>query len=89
MHNQPGRIAAHMEANGGMMHSVIAQQFKEVKPDVHPIQLIMSVMGMTLFPFMARGIFQHTSGLEDKAFDGVLKERQKILPVLIKAMLAG
>ena len=89
MHNQPGRIAAHMEANGGVMHSVIARQFKEVKPDIHPMQLIMSVMGMTLFPFMARGIFQRTSGLEDKAFEGILKERKKILPALIKAMLAG
>jgi AcrR family transcriptional regulator len=89
MHNQPERIANHMEANQGMMHSVIARQFKEVKPDVHPMQLIMTVMGMVLFPFMGRGVFQRTSGLEDKAFENILKERKKILPVLIQAMLAG
>jgi AcrR family transcriptional regulator len=89
MHNQPERIANHMEANKGMMHSVIARQFKEAKPDVHPMQMIMTVMGMTLFPFMGRGVFQRTSGLEDSVFEGILKERKKILPVLIKAMLAG
>jgi hypothetical protein len=40
-----------MEANKGMMHSVIARQFKEAKPDVHPMHMIMSVMGMTIVPF--------------------------------------
>jgi hypothetical protein len=40
-----------MEANQGMMHSVIAR---------HPMQMIMTVMGIVLFPFMGRGIFQHS-----------------------------
>jgi hypothetical protein len=60
MHNQPEHIASHIAANGGMMHSVIARQFKE-----------------------------HTAGLADEAFEGILKEKKKPLPVLIKAMLAG
>jgi AcrR family transcriptional regulator len=89
MHNQPQRIAGLFEANQGMMQSVIARQFSQVKPFVHPVQLIMSVMGMALFPFMGRGVFQRTYGIDEKAFEEMLKERKKILPALIKAMLSG
>jgi AcrR family transcriptional regulator len=89
MQNQPERIVKSMYSNEGMMHSVIARQFKEVKPDIHPMQLIMSVMGMILFPFMGRGVFQRASGFDDKSFEEILKERQKLLPVLIKAMLSS
>jgi AcrR family transcriptional regulator len=89
MQNQPERIAKNMYSNQGMLHSVIARQFKEVKPDIHPMQLIMSVMGMILFPFMGRGVFQRATGFDDKTFEKMLKERQKLLPALIKAMLSS
>lgn len=88
MHNAPERIAELFEANHGMMHSVIARQFADAKPDINPLQMIMSVMGMILFPFMGRGVFQRSTGLNDKAFDALLKERRKILPGLIKGMLS-
>ncbi len=87
LHNQPERIAIYMQANRGLSRSVLARQFKEVKPDINPIQLIMTVMGMILFPFMGRYVFQRTSGLDNKEFDALLKERTKLVPALIKAML--
>jgi AcrR family transcriptional regulator len=87
MQNRPERIAEHMEANRGMAKSVMVAQLKEVKPDIHPMQLQMSILGMIIFPYIGRGVFQRSMGISETEMAKMLKERAVFLPGLIKAML--
>ncbi|WP_259068066.1 TetR/AcrR family transcriptional regulator [Mucilaginibacter sp. X4EP1] len=89
MQNKPERIAGQMKTNHVMMEAVIARQLREVRPDIHPMQLIMSIMGMALFPFMGRAVFEKSAGIDETAFTKMLKDRANLLPVFIKSILKG
>ena len=88
MQNRPERISTLMKANRGLTKAVIARQMREVRPDIHPMQLLMSMLGIILFPFIGREIFQQSMDMDKNAFTKMLKERVKLLPALIKAMLS-
>jgi AcrR family transcriptional regulator len=88
MQNRPEKIAELMKANHGLTKAVIAQQMKEARPDIHPMHLLMSMLGIILFPFIGREIFQQSMDIDKNAFTKMLKERVKLLPGLIKGMLA-
>ncbi|OQP40756.1 hypothetical protein A4H97_14140 [Niastella yeongjuensis] len=87
MQNRPERISELMKANRGLTKAVIARQLKDARPDIHPMQLLMSMLGMILFPFIGKELFQQTMDMEKTAFTKMLKERVKLLPPLIKTMI--
>ncbi|OQP40733.1 hypothetical protein A4H97_14020 [Niastella yeongjuensis] len=87
MQNRPERISRLMKANRGLIKAVIARQMREARPDIHPIHLLMSMLGMVLFPFIGKEIFRQTMEIDKNAFAKMLKERIKLLPDLIKGML--
>lgn len=89
MQNQPDRFAALMEANQGLPKAVIARQLKEVRPDLHPMQLMMSILGMIIFPYISRSLFQKSMEVDESTINKMLKERVKLLPVLIKGMISN
>jgi AcrR family transcriptional regulator len=88
MQTRPERISELMKANRGLTKAVIARQMREVRPDIHPMQLLMSMLGVILFPFIGREIFQQSMDIDKNAFTKMLKERVKLLPALIKAMFS-
>jgi AcrR family transcriptional regulator len=87
MQNRPERIAEVMAENKGLAKAIIARQLKEARPDFHPMQLLMSILGMILFPYISRGVFQKSMEINEDEMINMLKERAEFLPVLIKAML--
>lgn len=87
MQNRPERIAELLAANQGLAKAVIARQLQATRPDLHPMQLLMSILGMILFPYISRGVFQNSMEITESAMTSMLKERAALLPVLIKAML--
>lgn len=88
MQNRPEHIAELMAANKGLAKAIIGKQLQEARPDIHPMQLLMSILGMILFPYISRGVFQRSMEIDEKAINKMLKERAELLPVLIKAMLS-
>lgn len=88
MQNRPERISELMESNRGLAKAVIARQLQEARPDIHPMQLLMSILGMILFPYISRGVFQRSMNISEKEIIIMLKERAGFLPALIKGMLA-
>jgi AcrR family transcriptional regulator len=85
--NQPGRFSPLIDANGGLMQSVIVRQIREARPDLDPIQVSMTILGMILFPFIGRPVFQGTQSADKAAFDELLKARTKTLPTVILSIL--
>lgn len=89
MQNHPDRISDLMKTNRGLIKAVIARQMQEARPDVHPMQLLMSILGMIFFPYIGRAFFQRSMDINKDSFTKMLKERAKLLPVLIKGMLSS
>ncbi len=63
------------------------KQLKEKRPDINPLHFLMNILGITIFPFIAKPAFG-LIGLANKSeLEAILLERKKLIPVWIKAML--
>jgi AcrR family transcriptional regulator len=53
----------------------------------NPLHFLMNLMGMILFPFVARPIILGARDLKNEEFDNLMRERKKLIPIWIKAMM--
>ena len=63
------------------------QQLKEKRPDINPVQFLMTILGMIVFPFVARPAFELVMNTNRNELQTLLQERKKLIPIWIKAML--
>lgn len=63
------------------------KQLKEKRPDINPMHFLMNILGMTVFPFVARPAFELIAATNKNELGIILKERRNLIPVWIKAML--
>ena len=63
-----------------------AAKEKMIRP-VSPVQLILNIMSMCVFPFVAKPMFQRVMGITDKQFRLLMEERKKEIPAFIMAAL--
>jgi len=63
------------------------QQLKEKRPDVNPIQFLMTIIGMIVFPFVAQPAFELILGSNKTELQKILQQRKKLIPMWVKAML--
>ena len=63
-----------------------AAKEKMIRP-VSPVQLILNIMSMCVFPFVAKPMFQKVMGISDKQFRLLMEERKKEIPAFIMAAL--
>lgn len=66
--------------------SFFVKQLKEKRPDENPLQFLISILGMIIFPFIAKPIFKKAIGSE-KAFEIIINERRALIPKWVSAML--
>lgn len=73
--------------------SVFLDQYKEYSKDspmekVSLIQLMINMVGMTIFPFVAKPVIQTLAGgVNDEQFRDMMLERKKLIPIWIKSMI--
>jgi len=58
-----------------------------IKP-INPIQLIINMMSLCVFPFLSRPLFQRLSGIPDPMFDQLIEERKTFVPQFIIASIS-
>jgi AcrR family transcriptional regulator len=87
IHNNPERFATQMQVRTVMLESVFVKQLQEAKPDTHPLQILMSIMGMIIFPFIGRPIFQAVGGLDKEQYIALMNQRKTLIPAGVKVML--
>jgi AcrR family transcriptional regulator len=85
---QPEELARKVQVGKLLRESVLVRQLRERKKNIHPLHFIMNLLGMTLFPFIGRPMFQHGAGLNQKDFDALMEERKKLIPKWVEAILA-
>lgn len=53
----------------------------------NPLQFLMNVMGLVIFPFIAQPMITSISKTDNNQFSQMMQERKKLIPVWIKAMM--
>ena len=89
----PSKIAEKINEEVGPMRSHLIQQLQDASkagiiPPIDPFHFIANLIGLTVFPFVARPILQRVTQVSDDRFQALMQERKKLVPVWIKAMLA-
>lgn len=59
---------------------------KKIKP-IHPAHILSNMMGLIIFPFVIGPLLKRRAKISDKEFIELMKERKKLIPQWIKAML--
>jgi AcrR family transcriptional regulator len=63
------------------------KQLQEKRPDINPAHFLMNILGMTVFPFIARPAFGAIGILNKNDFETIIVERRRLIPVWVKAAL--
>ncbi len=92
--NNPEGLIEKIDIKWAVFQSVFAQQYKilvqegKIKQQ-NFIHVMMNLMGLIVFPFVASPLLKAISGLTNEQFNAVIKERKTLIPVWIKAILAS
>jgi AcrR family transcriptional regulator len=54
----------------------------EIKP-INPLQLLMNILSLSIFPFVAKPLFQQVTSISKKEYEALIEERKKIVPRII------
>jgi len=90
LRNDPKMLAARIEVQQKMKDSHFMKQLREAagnKLDIHPLQLIMNLMGMIVFPFVAKPILERIGNIDQQEFNKLMEERKKMIPIWIQTIL--
>lgn len=75
-----------------VMNSIFLKQHQEAVTkgkiaEPNPFQFLMNLLGLIIFPFIAKSLLQEIGGVDDTQFDTMMQERKKLIPVWVKSML--
>ncbi len=86
--NNPERIEMTQKFMGSHFMKQVQQAIKsgEIAP-MNPMNMMLNIVGLTIFPFVARPMFQSASGINQEQFNALMIERKKLIPKWIAAML--
>ena len=60
---------------------------REGKTALEPFHFVANLIGLTVFPFIARPILQRTTQTTDEQFDAYMQERRTLVPMWIRMMM--
>lgn len=86
----PKKLVSKIGLKQKLAESYFIQQIREVAGKelaIHPMQIIMNLMGMIVFPFIAKPIVQHMGNLDQDAFNALMEERKKLIPIWLHGVL--
>jgi AcrR family transcriptional regulator len=84
---QPQHFAQITNIHELFSQSSFVKQLREKRPDTNPLHFLMSMLGMTVFPFVAMPMLKNIASLPDTAFIGMMEERKKLIPIWMNALL--
>ncbi len=85
--NNPDRFAGKIQAVKLIQESHFVKQIKEKRPDINPLHFVISLLGMILFPFIAKPVLQDAGNLSTKGFQNMMEERKALIPLWVKALM--
>lgn len=88
----PSKIAARINEEISPMRSYLFKELQEAGksgkiPPIEPFHFIANLVGLAVFPFVAKPILQRVTNISDDQFSAFMQERKKLVPVWLKAMI--
>jgi AcrR family transcriptional regulator len=62
-------------------------QLKQRKTNVDPVHFLMSMLGLIIFPFVAKPILTQSGMISERKFQSLIEERELLIPLWMKAIL--
>ena len=92
LRSSPETLFSKIGAIEMILKSHFIKQFRQEVKDgtitaIHPLHLIMNLLSMTAFPFVAKPLLKGIGEVSDKDFNNLMVERKKLIPRWIKAAL--
>jgi AcrR family transcriptional regulator len=85
--NNPKRFGKMVQLDKMILQSHFIKQLAEQKKDINPLQLLLSFLGMLVFPFIASPILNTTGALNEAAFNHFMEQRKTLVAQWMKVML--
>lgn len=85
--NNPEHFGNRMQAGKLLTDSYWVKQLKEKKPDIHPLHFIVNVLSMSIFPFIAKPVFESAGVMTSEQLDNFAEERKTLIVQWFKAMI--
>jgi len=85
--NNPEIFIKIVQKKNFLRESVLVKQLQEKRPGINPLQFLISLLAMCIFPFVMKPVLQKMADLTETDFHAMMLERKTLIPVWTKAML--
>ncbi|MBD0377124.1 MAG: TetR/AcrR family transcriptional regulator [Flavisolibacter sp.] len=85
--NHPSFFEEKFHLSRVLRNSEFIKQIAQERPDLNPLENALNLLGMIIFPFIARPILFGNEPQQQKAFNKILQERKQLIPRWIEACL--
>jgi AcrR family transcriptional regulator len=87
----PSKIAEQIREEIGPARSQFFKELQQAKmegkTELDPFHFVANLVGLTVFPFVARPLLQRVTGVNDEQFIRLMEERKKLVPKWIRMMM--
>jgi hypothetical protein len=89
--NNPDGLLKRLPIREIVNESVFIKQFqnaveKKEITEPNPLHFLMNLLGLVVFPFIAKPIIMGSRNLQIEEFNALMQERKKKIPIWVKAM---
>ncbi len=90
--SNPNLLLEQLPIKNVMANSIFFKQHQKAVADglitePNPLHFLMNLIGLIVFPFIAKPLIMGGSGLKLKAFNELMQQRKNLIPIWIKAMM--
>lgn len=86
----PAKLADTMKIKTLLLESIFFKQLMEAtEGKIHPMHLLINIMGLTVFPFVASPLLQNVGSMKQSDFDNLMEERKKMIPLWFDSIIKG
>lgn len=90
--NNPNAMLKRLPVKALVTESVFVNQYKEAiaqgkVAESNPLHFLMNLIGMVVFPFVAKPLLKAIGNMEDAQFNKLMQERKKMIPIWISGMV--
>lgn len=85
--NNPERFVSNTQLKKILTDSVFVKQLNEKRPDLAPLQMITTLLGATIFPFLMKPLMFSAKSIDQKAFEVMMEERRTLIPKWVSALM--
>ncbi|HLZ86386.1 MAG TPA: hypothetical protein VKQ52_04050, partial [Puia sp.] len=87
----PTQLAAKLNAEVGPARRQFFQQLTEAKKEgktaLDPFHFVANLVGLTVFPFVAKPLLTRVTNVNDEQFRAYMEERRRLVPMWIGMMM--